>query len=316
MYRTTKCNKMKKYLFLCVAVVGLLSGCSSVPITGRHQLNLVSDADVLSSSLTEYKSYMSKATVSGNKTESATVTRVGQRIANATETYLKNNGMSAEIKNFSWEFNLVDNKELNAFCMPGGKIVVYTGLMSIISSDDELAVVLGHEVAHAVAKHSNERMSQQVVAQYGSNILGAALANKSAAVQSVAGQVFGLGAQYGVMLPFSRKQESEADYMGLVLMTIAGYNPDVAVGFWQKMSSSGGQSVPEIMSSHPSDATRIANIKKELPGIKAKYGSKTAATSAATTKTVSASSLISSTSKTKTTTAKKSATTKKTTKKK
>lgn len=307
---------MKKYLFLCVAVVGLLSGCSSVPITGRHQLNLVSDADVLSSSLTEYKSYMSKATVSGNKTESATVTRVGQRIANATETYLKNNGMSAEIKNFSWEFNLVDNKELNAFCMPGGKIVVYTGLMSIISSDDELAVVLGHEVAHAVAKHSNERMSQQVVAQYGSNILGAALANKSAAVQSVAGQVFGLGAQYGVMLPFSRKQESEADYMGLVLMTIAGYSPDVAVGFWQKMSSSGGQSVPEIMSSHPSDATRIANIKKELPGIKAKYGSKTAATSAATTKTVSASSLISSTSKTKTTTAKKSATTKKTTKKK
>lgn len=307
---------MKKYLFLCVAVVGLLSGCSSVPITGRHQLNLVSDADVLSSSLTEYKSYMSKATVSGNKTESATVTRVGQRIANATETYLKNNGMSAEIKNFSWEFNLVDNKELNAFCMPGGKIVVYTGLMSIISSDDELAVVLGHEVAHAVAKHSNERMSQQVVAQYGSNILGAALANKSAAVQSVAGQVFGLGAQYGVMLPFSRKQESEADYMGLVLMTIAGYNPDVAVGFWQKMSSSGGQSVPEIMSSHPSDATRIANIKKELPGIKAKYGSKTAATSAATTKTVSASSLISSTSKAKTTTAKKTATMKKTTKKK
>lgn len=307
---------MKKYLFLCVAVVGLLSGCSSVPITGRHQLNLVSDADVLSSSLTEYKSYMSKATVSGNKTESATVTRVGQRIASATETYLKNNGMSAEIKNFSWEFNLVDNKELNAFCMPGGKIVVYTGLMSIISSDDELAVVLGHEVAHAVAKHSNERMSQQVVAQYGSNILGAALANKSAAVQSVAGQVFGLGAQYGVMLPFSRKQESEADYMGLVLMTIAGYNPDVAVGFWQKMSSSGGQSVPEIMSSHPSDATRIANIKKELPGIKAKYGSKMAATSAATTKTVSASSLISSTSKAKTATAKKTATTKKTTKKK
>lgn len=314
---------MKKYLFLCVAVVGLLSGCSSVPITGRHQLNLVSDADVLSSSLTEYKSYMSKATVSGNKTESATVSRVGQRIANATETYLKNNGMSSEIKNFSWEFNLVDNKELNAFCMPGGKIVVYTGLMSIISSDDELAVVLGHEVAHAVAKHSNERMSQQVVAQYGSNILGAALANKSAAVQSVAGQVFGLGAQYGVMLPFSRKQESEADYMGLVLMTIAGYNPDVAVGFWQKMSSSGGQSVPEIMSSHPSDATRIANIKKELPGIKAKYGSqasassgKTTNASATTTKTVSASSLISSTSKAKSAGTKKTTTAKKTTKKK
>lgn len=264
---------MKKYLFMLLTAAWLLSGCSSVPITGRQQLNLVSDADILSSSLTEYKNYMGKATISGNKTESATVTRVGRRIATATETYLKNNGMAAEVKNFAWEFNLVDNNELNAFCMPGGKIVVYTGLMKIIGSDDELAVVLGHEVAHAVAKHSNERMSQQVLAQYGSNILGAALANKSAAVQSVAGEVFGLGAQYGVMLPFSRKQESEADYMGLVLMTMAGYNPDVALTFWKKMAASGSGTVPEIMSSHPSDARRIANIEKSLPTIKSKYSS-------------------------------------------
>ena len=262
---------MKKYVFMLFAAAMLLYGCSSVPITGRKQLTLVSDADVLSSSLSQYKGYMEKASVSGNKTQSEMVTRVGKAIAAATETYLRNNGMSAEVANFSWEFNLVNNSELNAFCMPGGKIVVYEGLMKIISSDDELAVVLGHEVAHAVAKHSNERMSQQILTQYGSNILNSALSNKSAAVQSVAGQVFGLGAQYGVMLPFSRKQESEADYMGLVLMSMAGYDPDVAIGFWQKMSASGSASVPEFMSSHPSDATRIANIQKNVSKIKAAY---------------------------------------------
>ena len=262
---------MKKYVFMLFAAAMLLYGCSSVPITGRKQLTLVSDAEVLSSSLSQYKGYMEKASISGNKTQSEMVTRVGKAIAAATETYLRNNGMSAEVANFSWEFNLVNNSELNAFCMPGGKIVVYEGLMKIISSDDELAVVLGHEVAHAVAKHSNERMSQQILTQYGSNILNSALSNKSAAVQSVAGQVFGLGAQYGVMLPFSRKQESEADYMGLVLMSMAGYDPDVAIGFWQKMSASGSSSVPEFMSSHPSDATRIANIRQNVSKIKAAY---------------------------------------------
>src|SRR5574344_2160773 len=276
---------MKKYLILFLTATALLYGCSSVPITGRRQLNLVSDADVISSSLTEYKSYMGKATISGNKTESEVVTRVGKRMAAATQQYLKNNGMYSEISNFSWEFNLVKNDELNAFCMPGGKIVVYEGLMKIITSDDELAVVLGHEVAHAVAKHSNERMSQQIVAQYGSNILGAALSNKSAAVQSVAGQVFGLGTQYGVMLPFSRKQESEADYMGLVLMSMAGYNPDVAVGFWKKMSASGTSTVPELMSSNASDETRMANISKNLPAIKAKYYKPTTTTTTTTTTT-------------------------------
>ncbi len=290
---------MKKYLFTLLATAMLLYGCSSVPITGRKQLNLVSDADVLSSSLSQYKGYMEKASVSGNKTQSEVVTRVGKAIAAATETYLRNNGMAAEISNFSWEFNLVKNSELNAFCMPGGKIVVYEGLMKIVSSDDELAVVLGHEVAHAVAKHSNERMSQQILTQYGSNVLNQALANKSAAVQSVAGQVFGLGAQYGVMLPFSRKQESEADYMGLVLMSMAGYNPDVAIGFWQKMSASGSAAVPEFMSSHPSDATRIANIQKNLDKIKAAYYKP---------KTVTATAKKATTATKKTTTAAKKAT--------
>ena len=157
--------------------------------------------------------------------------------------------------------------------MPGGKIVVYEGLMQLVDSDDELAVVVGHEVAHAVAKHSNERMSQQLMAQYGAQIIGQALTNKSAAVQQIGNSVYGLGAQYGVMLPFSRKHESEADYMGLVFMTMAGYNPEVAVNFWQKMSAGKSGATPEFMSTHPSDATRISDIQKYLPELE-KYKTK------------------------------------------
>ncbi len=262
---------MKKGVIAIVATTLLLNACSSVPITGRKQLSLVSDQEILTSSLTQYKSYIGSATRSTNAVQNAQVTRVGKRIAAATEQYLRENGLSSEISNFSWEFNLIKDKQVNAFCMPGGKIVVYEGLMKLVSSDDELAVVLGHEVAHAVAKHSNERMSQQIMAQYGAQVLGGVLSGKSSAVQSLAGQVYGLGAQYGVMLPFSRKHETEADYMGLVLMSIAGYNPDAAIGFWKKMSAASGGSVPEFMSSHPSDATRISTITKELPAIKQKY---------------------------------------------
>ncbi len=300
-----KMRTMKKYLVMMAAASLLLWSCSSVPITGRKQLNLVSDAEILSSSLTAYKEYMATAKVSANTTQNATVTRVGKAIAAATETYLKEHGMASEVQNFAWEFNLVQSDELNAFCMPGGKIVVYEGLMKIVGSDDELAVVLGHEVAHAVAKHSNERMSQQVLAQYGSSILGAVVAGQSAVTQTVASQVYGLGAQYGVMLPFSRKHESEADYMGLILMSMAGYNPDVAVTFWQKMASNSSASVPEIMSSHPSDAKRIADIQKNLPKVKADYYKpKVVETPAVTTKKTT-------TAKKKTTTAKKSTTKKK-----
>ncbi|MBR4367362.1 MAG: M48 family metallopeptidase [Bacteroidaceae bacterium] len=255
---------------LLLAVV--LMGCRSVAITGRKQLNLVSDADVLSSSLTQYKSFMSSAKVSTEKVQSETVTRVGQRIAAATEKYLAENGMQADLQNYAWEFNLVKSDEINAFCMPGGKIVVYEGIMKLFDNDDELAVVLGHEVAHAVAKHSNERMSQQILQQYGAAALSIGLSGQSYAVQSVASQVYGIGSQVGVMLPFSRKHESEADYMGLVLMTMAGYNPDYAVTFWKKMAAKSGGSTNELMSTHPSDARRISDIQKSLPEIKSKYG--------------------------------------------
>lgn len=255
---------MKKISSLIVTALLLLSSCGSVPLTGRKQILLVSDQEVLASSLTQYSDYMKSAPVSTNAKGKAMVTRVGKKIAAATEQYLKSNGMEAEVRNFAWEFNLVKDDQVNAFCMPGGKIVVYEGLLKLVSSDDELAVVVGHEVAHAVAKHSNERMSQQLMTQYGAQILTQALSNKSAAIQKAGSTIYGLGAQYGVTLPFSRKHESEADYMGLIFMTMAGYDPNVAITFWQKMST-GGASVPEFMSTHPSDATRIKDIQKILP---------------------------------------------------
>ena len=294
---------MKKIFLFSAMVAVLLTACNKVPISGRNQLNLVSDSEVLQASLASYKEYMGKATKSTETVKSAQVTRVGQKLAAATEAYLNANGMSDQVKNFAWEFNLVKDSQLNAFCMPGGKIVVYEGIMNIIASDDELAVVMGHEVAHAVAKHSNERLSQQKALEYGGAILGAVIQGQSQQTQNLAAQVFGLGANYGVMLPFSRKHETEADNIGLVLMTMAGYNPDCAMTFWQKMSSNSGNNKLEFLSTHPSDATRIANLQKQIPMVKQQYG---AYIKPATTTT---------TSTTKTTTTKKS-TSKKSSKKK
>ncbi len=264
---------MKKILLLSAIAALIVSSCSVVPISGRKQLNLVSDSDVLQSSLASYREYISKATLSTQTVKCEQVTRVGRKIATATEAYLKANGMSDQVSNFAWEFNLVRDSQLNAFCMPGGKIVVYEGIMNIISSDDELAVVIGHEVAHAVAKHSNERMSQQMALQYGAQAVSILTAGTSQTTQTIANQVFGLGANYGVMLPFSRKHETEADNIGLVLMTMAGYNPDCALTFWQKMSANGSNNKAEFLSTHPSDASRISNIQKQLPQVKQQYGS-------------------------------------------
>ncbi len=280
---------MKKIFLLLATVALVLTSCNKVPISGRNQLNLVSDSEVLQSSIASYNEYMKTATRSTQTVKSEQVTRVGQRIAAATEAYLNANGMSDQVKNFAWEFNLVRDNQLNAFCMPGGKIVVYEGIMNIVSSDDELAVVIGHEVAHAVAKHSNERLSQQKALQYGSTALSILTAGKSQATQSIASTVFGLGANYGVMLPFSRKHETEADNIGLVLMTMAGYNPDCALTFWQKMSAGTSNTKAEFLSTHPSDATRIANLQKQLPKVKQQYGaySKASTPAASTTRTSS-----------------------------
>jgi len=255
---------MKKNLFF-TAVIVLLAACSSVVLTGRKQLLLVSDSDVLTTSLQSYSDYMKSAPLSTNKTNTALVKKVGKNIAVAVETYLRNNGMESEIANLSWEYSLVKDTSQNAFCMPGGKIVVYEGILPVTKNETGLAVVLGHEVAHAIAKHSNERMSQQMIAQYGASITSAVFASKSAATQNIANTVYGLGAQYGAILPFSRKHELEADRLGLIFMAMAGYNPSEAASFWERMSEASAGATPEFMSTHPSDATRIAQIQKYLP---------------------------------------------------
>ena len=253
----------------CSALL-LLSSCGSVPITGRRQLNLVSDGEILSASATQYKQFISQSQLSSNTPYNAKVTQVGRRLAAATNAYLKQNGYESMLSSLSWEFNVVDSKQVNAFCMPGGKIVVYTGLLNLVGngphSDDELAAVMGHELSHALAKHANERISNQLLLQAGGQILGAAVNTRSQLLGGLINQAYGLGAQVGVMLPFGRKQEYEADKMGLVLMAMAGYDPRYAVNFWQKMSASkGGAQQNELLSTHPSDANRIKEIQAYLP---------------------------------------------------
>jgi len=248
-----------------LVVLFLLASCGSVTMTGRRQLLLVSDAEILTASFTQYEAYMQTAPKSTDVVKSATIERVGKSIAAATENHLRKNGRESEIANFRWEFNLINDDAVNAFCMPGGKIVVFEGLLPLVSSDDELAVVIGHEIGHAVAKHSNERMSQEMLAQYGANIVDAALSSKTTAMQNVGNTIFGLGAQLGVMLPYSRQHEYEADYLGLVFMTLAGYNPNSALTFWQKMSAMAGNSNgSDFMSTHPSDNKRIAEIQRRM----------------------------------------------------
>ena len=262
---------MKKLALLCL-ITAILHGCSSVPITGRRQLNLVSDQEVLTLSLQQYDDFIKTAKKSTDAKETAMVTKVGSKIADAVQAYYKSVGQEDALAGYAWEFNLVDDPQVNAFCMPGGKIVVYSGILPVTQTEAGLAVVLGHEVAHAVAKHANERLSQQMLAQYGAAGVGAILSKSSSSVQTIGQSVFGLGAQYGALLPFSRKQESEADRLGLIFMAIAGYTPDVALPFWQRMAQQ-GSSVPEFMSDHPADNTRIAEIQKEIPEAMQYYNS-------------------------------------------
>ena len=302
---------MKKLKFMLLAVVTALvfASCGTtrtVPITGRKQNLLVSDEQVLSLSNQEYSNFMKSANVSTDAANTAMVKRVGQNLATAVQNYLVNNGLQSELKNFSWEFNLVQNKEANAFCMPGGKIVVYEGLLPYTQNEASLAIVLGHEIAHAVAKHSAEQMSKQIKNQYGTQILGGVL--QAAGVSSTTTQLAQILAQKGLQfrsLKYSRDHETEADRMGLIFAAMAGYDPNVAVAFWQRMSQGSSSNQNDMFSDHPSDAKRIAAIKAEMPEA-LKYYKPATKVSSSTSKT----------SSTKKTTKKKTSTTKKTTKKK
>ena len=234
----------------------------TVPITGRKVRLWVSDEQVLSLSSQEYQSYLKTAKISTDATNTALVKKVGQNLANAVETFLKQNNRLDAIQNYSWEFNLVQDNSANAFCMPGGKIVVYEGLLPITQSESALAIVLGHEIAHAVAKHSAEQLSTQVKQQMGAKVLSGILGVTGASnTTSVLSQVaFSLGTKLG-SLKYSRDNESEADYMGLVFAAMAGYDPSVALDFWKRMAASSSNTKLAFLSDHPSDAKRIANIQ-------------------------------------------------------
>ena len=266
----------------------LLVSCGTtktVPITGRQQSLMVSDDQVLSLSFQQYSEYMQSAKPSTNSTNTAMVKRVGQRIASAVESYLTQNGMAEEVKTYQWEFNLVQDKQVNAWCMPGGKIVVYEGLLPVTQDEASLAIVMGHEIAHAVARHSAERLSNAYKEQYGAAALSALM--QGAGVSSGWQQLAGLVHQYGGALftsGFSRKQESEADHIGLIFAAMAGYNPEVAVTFWQRMSSATGGGSNSLFADHPSDATRIQQIQGWLPEAKKYYTPPKTTTKKTTTK--------------------------------
>ena len=262
---------MKKVIrsLLAVAATAILVGCgtaSQVPVTGRKQHLLVSDEQVLSLSSQQYQEYMKTAKPSTNAANVAMVKRVGQRLSTSVENYLRANGLGNEISNYKWEFNLVQNNSVNAFCMPGGKIVVYEGLLPVTQDESSLAIVLGHEIAHAVAKHSAERLSNAYKRQYGMQILGgvASAAGVSSELQALGTTALGVGAE-AWSSGFSRSQESEADHIGLIFAAMAGYDPRVAVTFWQRMASSSKTSSNSIFSDHPSDQKRIKQREGWLP---------------------------------------------------
>lgn len=239
--------------------------CATVPITGRRQMNLFPETEMIATSLTQYDSFLKESKLSDNKEQTAMVKSCGTKISKAVEEFMIANGMSDRIANFAWEFNLVDDETPNAWCMPGGKVVFYTGILPYTQTETGLAVVMGHEIAHAIARHGNERMSQQMGIQYLGQGLAMALNEKPAETQQIWMTAFGAASNVGVTLPFSRSHESEADKMGLIFMAMAGYNPAEAVEFWKRMGESGGQKPPEFLSTHPADDTRVKDLQAYLP---------------------------------------------------
>ena len=259
---------MKKSTLAIILLTFFGIACSTVPLTGRKQLSLIPDAQINALSFQSYQQVLQESNIISNTEQARLVKKVGKKIAYAVEKYMQEQGLQDQIDGFKWEFNLIEDNTVNAWCMPGGKVAFYTGIMPICQDEAGVAVVMSHEIAHAIAEHGNERMSQQLTAQMGGMALSVALSQKPQATQQLANTAFGLGAQYGVLLPFGRTQESEADELGLYFMAMAGYNPKEAVPFWQRMAAQGGGSPPEFLSTHPAPETRIRNIEKIIPKTK------------------------------------------------
>ncbi|MEI6059729.1 MAG: M48 family metallopeptidase [Bacteroidota bacterium] len=257
-------NKYLKNSFVILLGLVIIS-CSKVPITGRKQLKLLPNSMMMEMGQSNYTSFLKQNPAINPPTyASSEVTAVGVRISQAVEKYMKDNGLASKIAGYKWEFNVVDSKEANAWCMPGGKVVVYTGILPLTRDDAGLAVVLGHEIAHAIADHGNERMSQELAIQAAGIGLEVFMQQKPQQTRDIFMSSFGVGSQLGI-LAYSRQHELEADKLGLVFMAMAGYNPERAVSFWQDMSKAGGTKPPEIMSTHPSDERRIAQVQAFLP---------------------------------------------------
>jgi len=259
--------KIEKY-FLAAFVFGfIISGCATVPITGRRQLSFIPQSQLTALSNSNYRQLLAESKLSADKNKIDQLNTIGRRIAGAAEQFLRENGRESDIKNYLWEFTVIDDsKTVNAFAMPGGKVAAYTGILPLTQDNDGLAVVIGHEVAHAIANHGNERMSQMLIVQLGGMTLAQAVKEKPERTQELLFLAYGVGANIGVLLPYSREHETEADRIGLILMARAGYNPRAAVPFWERMKAkSGSGRPPEFLSTHPAPERRIEDLKKFMP---------------------------------------------------
>lgn len=257
---------MKRFPILLLTLIFIIS-CSTVPITGRKQLSLIPDSELLPMSYASYNEVLKENKLSTNQQQTALVKKVGRNIEHAVEKFMADNNRADQLKDYKWEFNLIqDDKTVNAWCMPGGKVAFYTGIMPICQDEAGVAVVMGHEVAHAIANHGRERMSQGLVQQLGGVALAVAIQDKPEETQQLFNAAYAVGTTYGAILPYSRLQESEADKLGLIFMAMAGYDPHEAPKFWERMiAQSGGQEPPEWMSTHPASEHRIEDLKAYIP---------------------------------------------------
>jgi len=260
-------NVAKRGLFcLVIGWVSLVAGCGEVGITGRRQFNLVPNSIINSLSVQQYAQFISENKISSDGQKNAMVQRVGERIVKAVDEYARMNLAKDPFEGFKWEFNLVEDNAVNAFAMPGGKVVVYTGILPVTQDEAGLAVVVGHEIAHIFAKHGAERMTQSLIVEMGGMALSVALREQPETTKSLFMTSYGMGSQVGLLLPFSRLHENEADRLGLIFMAMAGYDPKAAAVFWERMAGmKSGEQSPEFLSTHPADSTRIRNLKALVP---------------------------------------------------
>ena len=256
---------MKKWTLILLSLV-IMVGCATNLLTGRRQLRLVSESELQMMAADQYRTFITEHKVLGSgNDQAAMVKRVGNRIANAVTKYYTEQGKPELLEGYNWEFNTIESEEVNAWAMPGGKVMVYSGLFAVTQNENALAIVMGHEIAHAVAKHGSERMSQALAQQLGGMALNVALINEPEQTRNLFLLSYGIGSQVGAILPWSRQQETEADKFGLIFSAMAGYDPREAIPFWQRMSAAGGASPPEFLSTHPSDETRMKRLKQFMP---------------------------------------------------